>query len=89
MKRRWLALVVLSSIPLLVFLTLKLLAVETQPPKQKGITYTTWQPREYTQPYTDLSLENLAATGADWIALTVKPRFKYSGAIHSMSRRAR
>ena len=72
MKTRWLALCTLSAIPLLL-IVLALQAPSTQPQSavQNGMTYSTWQSRAYTQPYADASLANLAATGADWIALTV------------------
>ena len=39
--------------------------------KQKGISYASWWPGEYSHPNADLALANLADTGADWIALIV------------------
>jgi hypothetical protein len=39
--------------------------------KQKGISYASWWPGEYSHPDADLALANLADTGADWIALVV------------------
>ncbi len=38
---------------------------------QKGISYTGWWAGEYQRPSADLSLQRLATTGADWIALIV------------------
>ncbi len=39
--------------------------------KQKGMSYATWSAGAYSLPDSDVSLENLAETGADWIALIV------------------
>jgi len=36
---------------------------------QKGISYTAWWSGQYTAPGADLSLQNLAETGANWISL--------------------
>jgi hypothetical protein len=39
--------------------------------KQKGISYASWWPGLYSHPDADLSLANLADTGAGWVALIV------------------
>lgn len=44
---------------------------ESQPQKQKGISYATWWSGNYSHPDADLALANLADTGADWISLIV------------------
>jgi hypothetical protein len=41
------------------------------PPMQKGISFTAWWAGQYSEPGADLSLEALASTGANWIALIV------------------
>lgn len=45
--------------------------IQAQPSMQKGITYAAWWPGEYSHSDADLSLANLASTGADWISLIV------------------
>jgi hypothetical protein len=42
-----------------------------QPSFQKGIAYVSWQSDGYSHPDADLSLQNLASTGANWISLLV------------------
>jgi len=44
---------------------------QTQPSMQRGISYATWWPGNYSHPDADLSLANLASTGANWIGLIV------------------
>jgi len=39
--------------------------------KQNGMSYAAWWPGEYSKPYADHSLANLANTGATWISLIV------------------
>ncbi|MDY0019170.1 MAG: hypothetical protein RBT47_04130 [Anaerolineae bacterium] len=46
-------------------------AANAQPPKQKGISYTSWWHGEYSKPDADLSLSHLRETGAEWISLVV------------------
>lgn len=41
------------------------------PTMQKGISYTAWWSGQYREPGADLSLQFLASTGANWIALIV------------------
>lgn len=41
------------------------------PKKQKGMSYATWTAGAYSLPDSDTSLEQLAETGANWIALIV------------------
>ncbi len=38
---------------------------------QRGISYATWWPGQYSHPDADLSLANLASTGANWVSLIV------------------
>ena len=38
---------------------------------QKGISFTAWRAGHYTRPETEVSLQNLLATGANWIAVIV------------------
>jgi hypothetical protein len=45
--------------------------VSAQSPVQKGITFTAWWAGHYCERRADLSLELLASTGANWIALIV------------------
>lgn len=42
-----------------------------QAPKQKGMSYASWWHGQYSHPDADLALQNLAATGANWISLIV------------------
>jgi hypothetical protein len=51
-------------------------------PKQNGMTYAGWWSGEYSQPEADLALQNLAATGSNWIALIVTG---YQNTINSTS----
>ena len=44
---------------------------QAQPSMQRGVSYATWWPGNYSHPDADLSLANLASTGANWIALVV------------------
>jgi hypothetical protein len=45
--------------------------VRVQTEKQKGITYVTWWHGRFSEPDSDISLNYLAATGANWISLVV------------------
>lgn len=42
-----------------------------EPAKQKGVTFVAWYAGQYSNPDADLSLNNLASTGANWISLIV------------------
>lgn len=49
----------------------KYFEIRVQTPDQKGISYASWWPGQYSHPDADLALTNLAATGTDWISLIV------------------
>jgi len=63
---------------LITFVTILLFVVTTQSSSvraessiQNGVSYAAWWAGEYSTPDADFSLENLAATGADWLSLIV------------------
>lgn len=71
MKTRWLSIFAFAAGLLLLVVAVQGSKAHVQPSMQKGIAYCDWWPVRYSEPDTDLSLEQLAATGANWISLKV------------------
>lgn len=71
MKARRFSLFAFAATLLLLVLAIQRLNAQVRPSMQKGISYAAWWSGEYSQPDADLSLANLAATGANWISLIV------------------
>jgi hypothetical protein len=71
MKVRWFSLFAFVAVLLLLVVLIQRLDTQAQPSMQKGIAYTAWWSGEYSHPDADLSLTNLAPTGANWISLLV------------------
>jgi len=71
MKTRWFSIFAFAASLLLLVVAVQGSKAHVQPSIQKGIAYAAWWSGEYSEPDADLSLEQLAATGANWISLLV------------------
>lgn len=73
--RRWLAFMLFTLfLPAAILLSCKPdnpSLAQAQPELQKGISYATWWPGNYSTPDADLSLAWLADTGATWVSVIV------------------
>jgi len=56
---------------LVLIVPMRELNASSQSPMQKGISFTAWWAGQYSEPGSDLSLQYLTSTGANWIALIV------------------
>jgi hypothetical protein len=68
--RRFWMFAVISTVLLLV-LAVQRLNTRAESSMQKGISYVAYESNAYLQPDADLSLEGIASTGANWIAVSV------------------
>ena len=71
MNVRSFSLLALAAILSLIVVVKQGWGAQTQPSMQRGISYATWWSGDYSHPDADLSLANLASTGANWIGLIV------------------
>jgi hypothetical protein len=69
MSSTHLSITTLKFILFLLCLTIFITAVQAEPAFQKGMCYAAWEKERYASVYSDRSLEALAQTGTEWVAI--------------------